>query len=162
MDYVNSRKTTNAFQFVRVVGVPRNFIANAVSAGMTILSSGVGIYNQPAKLLNPSDHISVNVPAPSADASVPAVAAAPAVPPAIPEATAPGVNDAGVVEVYVPNAEALVPTRIPSCWEVEVPDWETPARSISMLDALLLNEDAVWIMTSVSSATTVWSSIETT
>jgi hypothetical protein len=64
--------------------------------------------------------------------------------------------------VYVPNADALVPIRIPSCCEVEVPDCETPARSISIFDALLLNEDAVWIMTSVSSATTVWSSIETT
>jgi hypothetical protein len=63
--------------------------------------------------------MTVSVPPPLAEASVPADDAALVVEPVMAEATVPGTMGAGVVEVNVPKADALSPQRMPS-WALVV------------------------------------------
>src|SRR4029077_4474099 len=100
-------KVTPAVQLLRLVGALTSLSANVWSAGIRIRSSGTGPHSPPLRLLKPSPTIGVNVPAPSAVASVPLVPEALAVLPVMADAPVPMACGSGGVAVAVPQGDAL-------------------------------------------------------
>jgi hypothetical protein len=87
---------------------------------------------------------------------VPALAAATEVLPVMPEAGPLMKWGEGVVEVNVPNADALSPMSTPIWSDVSVPTWLAQQRRIWIIEARDVPAVAVRMQTSDSSATIVW------
>src|SRR5262245_35317128 len=121
--YLSAKRQPKA-QLVSVAGATgRNMPKPEVEpAGMTIFSSGVGTCSQPLRTLKASSRICVFAPAPSAEAFVPEVPAAPAVPPVIFEAGPDLLSAAGAVEVSVGNAVTCVSNCALCCADVAFAD----------------------------------------
>src|SRR5262245_5292788 len=106
-----------AFQLVKVVGAAGKCrpMPEAPPALSQRTSFGVGTQSQPFKTLKPSGSSTVLAPAPSAEALMPDVPAAPAVPPVICETGSSSLVFCGVWEVSVGKAVTcvLICTR---CW----------------------------------------------
>jgi len=101
------------------------------------------------------------VPAAFAEASVPAVPSAPAVPLTMPEMRPPMKCGVGVVPEYVPNADAWSASMMPSCSLVSVALWLHQARRMRMFEPPEARVESVWMMTISLDAMIVWFCIVT-